>query len=145
MSIFTSILSFVSDTIKPITKLIDDVSTSKEEKQQLKNELAKIEASFTSKLIELRKSELEAQSRIITSEAKGESWLQRNWRPITMLLFVGLIISRWFGLTIPNISPELESDLYSLIKIGLGGYVIGRSVEKISPKISDAIKSRNNK
>jgi hypothetical protein len=33
-------------------------------------------------------------------------------------------------------------EVYSLIKIGLGGYVLGRSAEKIAPGVIGAIKSR---
>jgi len=142
MSIFDSIFSFVSNAIKPVTEMIDKITTTDEERAQLKNELAKIEAQFTEKLVELRKKELEAQSEIITAEAKGESWLQRNWRPITMLVFVGIIVAHWLGYTVSGMDAEVEKSLYDLIKIGLGGYVIGRSVEKVSPKIADAVKNR---
>lgn len=144
MSIFDSIFSFVGNAIKPVTELVDQVSTTDEEREKLKNELAKVEAQFTSKLIELRKKEIEAQTRVITSEAKGESWLQRNWRPTTMLVFLGIIVAHWLGYTYEGISTEIQNNLYGLIKIGLGGYVIGRSVEKVSPKIADAVNKKAN-
>jgi len=72
-----------------------------------------------------------ASADVVQTEMKGESWLQRNWRPVTMLTFVGLIVARWLGLTAPNLTPEVELYVMSLIKVGLGGYVIGRSAEKI--------------
>ena len=34
---------------------------------------------------------VERQADIIQSEAQSESWLTRNWRPLTMLTFVALI------------------------------------------------------
>jgi hypothetical protein len=45
-----------------------------------------------------RTSEIErAAAEVVRAEAQGQSWLQRTWRPITMLVFVGLIVARWLG------------------------------------------------
>ena len=77
---------------------------------------------------------------MIRTEAQGESWLQRNWRPLTMMVFVGLIVGKWLGYTAPGVSEDLELRLLGLIEIGLGGYVIGRSVEKVAPVIAGALK-----
>jgi hypothetical protein len=83
---------------------------------------------------------LEGQVEIITAEAKSESWLAASWRPITMLVFTGLIVARWFGWAAPNLSPEEYIKLWSIVELGLGGYVIGRSAEKIAPSIAAALK-----
>ena len=83
---------------------------------------------------------LEGQVEIITAEAKSESWLASSWRPITMLVFTGLIVARWFGWAAPNLSPEEYIKLWSIVELGLGGYVIGRSAEKIAPAIATAFK-----
>lgn len=81
-----------------------------------------------------------AAAKVIEAEAAGESWLQRNWRPLTMMVFVGLIVAKWIGWTAPGVSEALELRLLGLIEIGLGGYVIGRSVEKVAPVIASALK-----
>ena len=81
-----------------------------------------------------------AAAQVIEAEAAGESWLQRNWRPLTMMVFVGLIVAKWIGWTAPGVSEALELRLLGLIEIGLGGYVIGRSVEKVAPVIASALK-----
>ena len=81
-----------------------------------------------------------AAADVIMTEAEGESWLQRNWRPLTMMVFVGLIVGKWLGYTAPGVSEALELRLLGLIEIGLGGYVIGRSVEKVAPVIAGALK-----
>lgn len=83
---------------------------------------------------------LEGQVEIIAAEAKSESWLAASWRPITMLVFTGLIVARWFGWAAPNLSPEEYIKLWSIVELGLGGYVIGRSAEKIAPAIATALK-----
>jgi hypothetical protein len=81
-----------------------------------------------------------AAAEVIRAEAEGESWLQRNWRPLTMMVFVALIVGKWTGYTAPGVSEALELRLLGLIEIGLGGYVIGRSVEKVAPVIASALK-----
>lgn len=99
------------------------------------------------KLLEIQQNgelaELTAQSNIVLAEAKSESWLARNWRPMTMVVFVGLIVARWFGFTAQNLQPTEYLELWTIVKIGLGGYVIGRSAEKIAPTVATAITNAN--
>jgi len=83
-----------------------------------------------------RTSEIErAAAEVVKAEAQGQSWLQRTWRPITMLVFVGLIVARWLGWSAPNLGEAEVLKLWDIVEIGLGGYVIGRSAEKILPQI----------
>lgn len=78
---------------------------------------------------------IEAAMSVIVAEAKGGSWLQRSWRPLTMLTFVGLIVAKWLGLTAPGVTEAIELELLGIIKVGLGGYIMGRSAEKVVSKI----------
>jgi hypothetical protein len=73
---------------------------------------------------------LATQAGIITAEANGESWLQRNWRPVTMLWFAGLVGAHWLGYTPPNLGEAQVLALLDIVQVGIGGYVVGRSVEK---------------
>jgi len=82
--------------------------------------------------------ELEAAASVITAEAQSESWITRSWRPITMLTFVALVAAHWLGFTAPNITDEIVQSLLEIVKVGLGGYVASRGVEK-------AIKEWHNK
>lgn len=77
---------------------------------------------------------------IIKAEAQSVHWLTANWRPITMLTFVGLVVARWMGWTAPGMTEAEYLSIYDLIKIGLGGYVVGRSLEKLAPSIAAALK-----
>ncbi len=81
-----------------------------------------------------------AAADIVKAEAQGESWLQRSWRPILMLTFAALIVARWFGLAAPGLTEAEYLKLWSIVELGLGGYVIGRSAEKIAPAVADAIR-----
>lgn len=95
-----------------------------------KTEANRLKAQVDSQLISMNLEELKAATQVITAEAGGESWLQRNWRPLTMLTFVGLIVLHWLGWTAPNLNQEQTLALLEIVKIGLGGYVVGRSAEK---------------
>lgn len=81
-----------------------------------------------------------AASDIVLAEARSENWLASSWRPIMMLTFGALIVSRWLGWTAPGVTEALEMKLWDIIQLGLGGYVIGRSAEKIAPSIAAALK-----
>jgi hypothetical protein len=86
-------------------------------------------------------AELErAGAGIVQAEAQGESWLQRNWRPILMLTFGSLIVARWLGYAAPNMTEAEALKLWDIIQLGLGGYVIGRSAEKILPAVAQAVR-----
>lgn len=79
----------------------------------------------------------------VQAEAKGESWLQRNWRPMVALFLTGLVGAYWFGYAAPNLTEATVADLFNLVKLCLGGYVIGRSGEKIAsaiPAVVSALK-----
>lgn len=75
--------------------------------------------------------ELKGAIQIITAEAQGESWLQRNWRPILMLWFAGLVGAHWLGFTPDNMDISVVNSLLDIVQVGIGGYVLGRSGEKI--------------
>ena len=81
-----------------------------------------------------------AQSDIVKTEAASTHWLAANWRPLLMLVFGALIVARWFGWAAPNLTEAEYLKLWSIVEFGLGGYVVGRSVEKIAPSIASAIK-----
>jgi hypothetical protein len=56
-----------------------------------------------------------------------------------MLTFTALIVARWLGFSAPGISDAEVLKLWDIVQLGLGGYVMGRSVEKIAPQIAQAV------
>lgn len=115
--------------VKDLLSGLDNLLTSKEEKIQAENVIKKV---LVEKELELQR----LQTEIIVAEAKG-NWLQRSWRPILMLAFGFIVIyvkfiGPLFGLAI----PELENEFWELLKIGIGGYVVGRSAEKIAKSVT---------
>ena len=90
-----------------------------------------------------RTSEIErTAAEVVKAEAQGQSWLQWTWRPITMLVFVGLIVARWLGWSAPNLGEAEVLKLWDIVEIGLGGYVIGRSAEKILPGVVSSLQKK---
>jgi hypothetical protein len=88
--------------------------------------------------LEYETAVVNAQAGDIQAEARSESWLAANWRPILMLSFTAIIVvnylvlpvAQWFGVTEPPL--VLPPDMWALLKIGVGGYIVGRSGEKIA-------------
>ena len=118
-----------------VGKVIDKVFPDTE-----KRDMAKLEI-----MAELQKQsgDIEkAAAQIINTEAASKHWLAANWRPLTMLFFVGLIGARWFGFVPEGMSEAEYLSIYDLVKIGLGGYVVGRSAEKIAPGLIDKFKTK---
>jgi hypothetical protein len=81
-----------------------------------------------------------AASENIKTEAASQHWLAANWRPLTMVTFVVLIVARWFGYAAPELAPEEYLKLWDIVELGIGGYVVGRSVEKVAPSLIGAFK-----
>lgn len=118
-----------------ITKIVGNLFPDKEAK-------SKAEAELLHGLMQHQHDIEHAAAGIVKAEAGG-SWLTSSWRPLTMLVFVSLIVARWFGFAAPELSEAEYLRLWSIVEIGLGGYVIGRSVEKIAPPVLETLKGKN--
>lgn len=118
-----------------VDKLITRIFPDEEKRNEARLQFVAMQNSQEAKM-------LEHQMSSILAEANGDSWLQRNWRPLTMLSFVSIIVNNY--IIYPYLSlfwseaPVLPVpvDLWDLIKIGLGGYVVGRSVEKTAKALN---------
>jgi hypothetical protein len=134
-----------SDTIDSIGNVIDKIDQS-DEKMQMQLDYKELLVGMGEKLLDYENRLLEHQASIIQTEAKGESWLQRNWRPILMLLCIFIVFSNYvlvpyFG--IPSVI--LDEHIWNLIEVGTGGYIAGRSLEKISDNLSGVLISKDKK
>lgn len=114
------------------SKIFERVFPNKEAAQAANLKLLELAQSGELARLMHESKVIEAQSSIIKAEANSDSWLARNWRPLLMVTFAGLIVARWFGFSAPNISQQEYMELWNIIKLGVGGYVIGRSAEKIA-------------
>lgn len=99
-------------------------------------EADKRKLEFQAMILSGEMKELEVIASIITAESKSEHFLVAAWRPITMLVFVFIIANNY--IIYPYLSlffeaaPKLDlpPDMWGLLKIGIGGYTVGRTVEK---------------
>jgi hypothetical protein len=128
----------IGEVCKGIGSLAKDIRTaitgdiSPEKKAELETKVLELEA--LSQQLDVKNQEL--RSNVIIAEAQGGSSLQRNWRPMLMLTF-GVIIannyiiapylSALFGF---SVTLEIPPDMWGLLKLGVGGYIVGRSAEK---------------
>ena len=89
----------------------------------------------------------QAAASVILAEAKSEHWITATWRPVLMLTITAIV--GWNFLIAPLIelsvllftgdqvplSIPLPEQLWTLLMVGVGGYVVGRSGEKIAKNI----------
>ena len=135
-----NLLGIVGGMIEPLFGLVDELFTSEEEKAQAKGKIFAVQAKLFQDTLVYEQEVLKSKADIIKAEANGQSWLQRNWRPITMLTFLVLVVCDSFGL----LTFRLSGEAWTLLQIGLGGYVVGRSGEKIMGKVSEMKIAGNN-
>ena len=121
-------------------KVLDRVLPDPAQKAAAQLELLKLQQAGEFRVLEADLQLALSRADIIKTEAASSHWLAANWRPILMLTFGGLIVARWFGWAAPNLSQDEYLKLWDIVEFGLGGYVIGRSVEKVAPSIAQAIK-----
>lgn len=108
-----SILSFIGGIFKPAVDLIDELHVSDEERGQLRNELAKIQASMQEQSVKL-----------MTAEAGSPHMITAIWRPVCALILFSLILLDGFGLV------AAPKQVYDLAEVFLSVYAGGRSLEK---------------
>jgi len=130
---------FFKGLVSPITGLISEAIEDKDKANQIRLEVEKLLDGASARADAYSKELMKAQASVVLAEANGKSWLQRNWRPLMMVWFALLLGLYWFGITPPNMTQETLNNLFDLMKIGIGGYIVGRSAEKITPAIIESI------
>lgn len=133
---FSAIASFVGGLFgkdSTLSETIDNITTTDEERLQLRNELARIESVVEGKLIGLEETRLnlqgklaEAVSKQAAAEALSDSWFTRTYRPAIICGMFGLICASSFGIlthTVPDI-------FYSAFGATFGIIGTGRTFEK---------------
>lgn len=141
--------AWLSTLFEPLGKAVDAVHTSQEERGQIRLELAKAQIAMASGVLDYEARLAESKERIIVAEAEGRSWLQRNWRPTLMMTIACIIgwnylvhpLLNW-GLVVARVEAQpppildLPSELWTLLQIGVGGYIVGRSAEKVTDTLA---------
>jgi len=133
-----SLLALLGRIFDPLAALLDEAASSASAREAARVKLAAVKADAFSAAFAFEEDRLATAARLVAAKAGGQSWLQRNWRPLTMLCFLFLVMADSFGL----LAFRLSAEAWGLLQIGLGGYVVGRSVEKIAPQIKSSLNSK---
>ena len=125
--------------IAPLAKMlfstVDKAVADKDLAEKLKSQL-------NTQLLQSSTQEFKAAAAIVEAEAKA-NWFAASWRP--MLMYVLIFILIWNYIVGPIVKVftgsvitfELPSDVWTLLNIGLGGYVVGRSGESIARTLAN--------
>ena len=111
-------MKLLSGLIGEIGGVVNTLSVSSKEKKRIEAEL----------LQAVNKHE-EELNRSRAAIIRSETQLQRSWRPVVMLVFAVIVLAGTFW-ELPILADT--SRFWDLLEIGIGGYVIGRSAEKIT-------------
>jgi hypothetical protein len=133
-----NVLGLIGQIFKPAMEMIDNVHTSTEEKLQQKAQLLQLQTDFLGEALEYETEQLKQKAAIVLAEANSAHWITATWRPITMLTFLALVVADQTGM----LAFRLADEAWTLLQIGLGGYVVGRSAEKIVPSLANALKAK---
>lgn len=121
----------IAGIFKPAVELVDELHTSQEERLTQKARILDIQANVMQNTLEYERDILQAQASIVQAEASSKHWLTAVWRPVTMLTFLVLSVADSTGI----LPSPLRDEAWSLLQIGLGGYVVGRSAEKVTDTV----------
>jgi len=125
-ALITVLAPIVGDLVK---RLIPDGDKSMDVEKEIK--LALLE--HTDSLESLR-------GKIVLEEAKSSHWLTATWRPLLMMVIVAIIGLNYLIFPVMNLFLgmdyviDLPVELWNLLQIGVGGYIVGRSGEKMVDK-----------
>ena len=127
MSIFTKIFSGnATDLVEGVGGVLDNLTTSKEEKLEAKRKMKKLISDYETKM------EQNITDRW-TADMNSDSWLSKNVRPLTLIFLVVSTVLMIFidAGTIQFTVEEKWTDLLQLVLITvIGAYFGGRSFEK---------------
>lgn len=130
---FWQSLPIVGKLLTGVLDLVDQGVQDKDKAAALKADLSK---AFDAGDLTRFQVLVESQTKVLLGEIQGQSWMQRNWRPVLMLTIVAIVANNYIIypylslFTAKVVVLDLPDKLYNLMTIGVGGYIVGRSAEK---------------
>tara|TARA_R100001244_G_scaffold94888_1_gene71251 strand:- start:539 stop:946 length:408 start_codon:yes stop_codon:yes gene_type:complete len=125
------LLGAIGPIAKLIAKTIDKAVPDKDLKEKLKHDI-------NTQLLNAGSEEMKAASKIILAEASSSSWLTNSWRPALMWICIIVVFNNFILMPFINIIfgtsliLEIPDPMWNLLTIGVGGYIAGRSAEKVA-------------
>ena len=131
---FLASIPVIGKVVEKVLGIVDQAVPDGDLREKLKSE---IQTNLMQLDYSAFEKEIDARAKIILAEIQGESKWQRNWRPALMWICIVIIANNF--LVYPYLSLffdkvvilELPEWLYRAMTIGVGGYVLGRSGEKM--------------
>lgn len=119
----------------PVFKIIDKLIPDPDLRAKLK---AQVSQSYTANLSKFT----EHQKDVVVAEITGSA-ITRTWRPVLMYIIMGFLIIYGFLLPLSDLflaapiefNPrwgDIPDGLWNLLSLGVGGYIGGRSLEKVA-------------
>ena len=128
MSILTNLFSGgASDLIKSVGGVVDNLTTSKEEKLEAERKIKELIANY----------EVEMEKNITArweADLKSDSWLSKNVRPMVLIFLIVctmLLIFIDAGAINFNVKDSYVDLLQLVLITVIGAYFGGRSLEKV--------------
>ena len=129
----------ILSAVAPLAKILFNTVDKAVEDKDLAN---KLKADLQTQMLQSHTEELTAAARVIEAEAKA-GWFASSWRPLLMYVLIFILIWNYvLGPVIlfffkASITITLPGDVWTLLQIGLGGYVVGRSAESVARTIAN--------
>jgi hypothetical protein len=108
------------------------------------NKRIEVEAEIQRALLSNQAAIYDAMKEVMAADAGSESVLTRNARPLVVMwclvMITWVVVSPMFGLQVATIAAikAVPSDLWNLVMVGIGGYILAKSV-------TDGIKASKSK
>ena len=105
-----------------------------------------LEADLKLRLTDHLAEALALQQGVVLAEVNSEHWLTRSWRPLLMLLMMAFLVLTGLVLPVGDLiigrvipfNPHWQAippAFWEFLTIGMGGYIGGRSLEKITGQV----------
>ena len=132
--------------VAPLAKILFNTVDKAVEDKDLAN---KLKADLQTQMLQSHTQELTAAAKVIEAEAKA-GWFSASWRPLLMYVLIFILVWNYIlGPVIKfffhaAITIDLPGDVWTLLQIGLGGYVVGRSAESVARTMANKPINNNN-
>ena len=126
----------------PLSRILDAYVADVELRRKLAAEIETQTLGYLTRTAELG-------SQVVLAETKSEHWLSYSWRPLLMLLLMGFLVLVGFVLPVIDLiaghrvafEPRWQSlpeGYWQFLTVGAGGYIGGRSLEKVASAVAPA-------
>lgn len=122
--------------IDPITSIANVVDTVLSRVLPDPQQQAQAKIQMAQMYLNNELQDMVARAGVVTAEASSGNKLTSSWRPMLMYVFMAIIANNYIlapylqAMFHMGITLQVPPEMWDLLKLGVGGYVMGRSVEK---------------